>query len=59
MKLKPAKNLRWKNIKVCATCQYIKPINGSVECQREKGINEDIGDMKHWIMVCDRWVRNE
>ena len=58
-KLKPAKNLRWKKIRVCATCKYCHIQKGDMECEREKGIDEDVGDMSHWIMVCDRWVKND
>ena len=54
-KLKAAKNLRYKNIRVCATCDLCQVDRGAVYCDREDGLDEDIDDMKHWIMVCDRW----
>lgn len=55
VKLLPAKNLRFKKIRVCATCKYIIIGNGYVECKRERGIAEDTGEMFHWIMACDGW----
>lgn len=53
---KPARNLRIKNIRVCATCALLVLENGMIYCHRENGINEDVGDMLHWIKVCDLWV---
>ncbi len=57
-KLKEAKNLRYKKIRVCATCKWCGGGDGAVKCEREGGIDEDANEMKHWIMVCDRWTSN-
>lgn len=57
MKLKPAKNLRHKKIRVCATCKFCHNENGAIFCDRGNGINEDVGDMRHWEMICDRWKK--
>jgi len=56
---KPALNLRIKNIRVCATCSLIILEDGMVHCHREDGINEDVGEMLHWMKVCDRWIKIE
>lgn len=55
-RLKPAKNIRWINVKVCATCKHFRNTDGFGYCIRPDGPDFDIGDMKHWQTTCDLWA---
>lgn len=52
-RLTPAKGRRRVLPRVCATCAYGRVMNGSFECLRAGGWHNDVGDMEHWLHVCD------
>lgn len=51
--LLPAKDVRAIIPRVCATCAYGRTINGTFDCLREGGHSCDVGDLEHWLHVCD------
>lgn len=59
-RLLPVKNVRFISLR---SCQYCKcgsyDGSGSYVCSRPGGPVFDVGDMQHYEMTCDRFIKQE
>jgi len=57
MKLKPPRNRRIIEPRVCANCKHYRSENGSWWCERDPEYLDDVGDGWQNSTTCDRFNR--
>ncbi len=59
-KLKPPKNFRWVDVRVCAFCYFlVLDARGDAECTRPSGPDFSTGDLYFYERVCDYFKRRK